>query len=123
MNCKAAKEISLVNILDKIGTVKKTIKGDEFWYLSPFRKEDIASFKINVSKNLWFDFGSGQGGNVLDFVMSYYRCDLREALNILNKMSYSFSFQQQKSLYHEGKNCEQIISVRLINHLTLKNYM
>lgn len=33
-------------------------------YLSPLRKENTASFKVDHQKNLWFDFGLNQGGNL-----------------------------------------------------------
>jgi DNA primase len=49
--------------------------GDEVWYFSPFRNEKTASFKIKMSDNVWYDFGDGAGGNVIDFVMRYKGCD------------------------------------------------
>lgn len=123
MNCKQAKQISLILILQEIGAVIKKITDREIWYLSPFRDEDKASFKYDIEKNIWFDHGSGKGGNVLDFVMSYYRCDLREALSLLSKESYSFSFHQQMALISDGSHKEQIVSVGVIKHLALKSYL
>lgn len=123
MNCKQAKQISLILILRKIGAVTKKITYREVWYLSPFRDEDKASFKYDIEKNLWYDHGSGKGGNVLDFVMSYYRCDLREALSLLRKESYSFSFHQQNALISDGSDKEQIVSVGVIKHFALKSYL
>lgn len=37
-------------------------------YFSPFRDEANPSFHIKRSENVWMDFGSGQGGNVLTLV-------------------------------------------------------
>ncbi len=126
MNCKKAKQISLVSILEKIGAVKKKITEREIWYLNPFSNEKTASFKIDIAKNIWFDFGNlGRGGNVLDFVMLYYQCDLKGALAILDKDFHSFSFHKQPILKFTGqikKNYEiesikPITSYRLISYL------
>ncbi|MDM1503778.1 toprim domain-containing protein [Myroides marinus] len=90
INCSEAKKISLVSILDKIGAKKIKQNNREVWYISPFRNETTASFKIDLEKNIWFDHGEGKGGNVLDFVMRYYNCDLKEALKILDNEFFSF---------------------------------
>ena len=95
MNCETAKNIKLSSILDQIGACKIRTLNNEIWYLSPFRKEQTASFKIDIRKNVFYDFGEGFGGNVLDFIMRYYRCDLQNTLNILQENFSSFSFQQQ----------------------------
>jgi CHC2 zinc finger len=42
--------------------------------VSPFRPaEKTPSFKIDPVKNLWFDFGSGEGGTIIDFVQKLYK--------------------------------------------------
>ncbi len=72
MNAKQAKQIPMNEILQRLGLKPaKEIRG-ELWYSSPFRKEREPSFKINPEKNVWYDFGYGGGGNVLDFIMIFY---------------------------------------------------
>ena len=39
-------------------------RGDEYWYLAPYREERTASFQLNVRKDIWHDFGTGQGGDI-----------------------------------------------------------
>lgn len=43
------------------------------WYKSPFRTEKEASFKVDLHKELWYDFGLGRGGDKtpaeIDFVI------------------------------------------------------
>lgn len=48
--------------------------GDRFkeGFLSPFRSETEPSFKINLERNIWYDFGLGTGGNVIDFAMQHF---------------------------------------------------
>ena len=31
-------------------------QGDSLWYKSPFRDEQEPSFKVNMERNLWYDF-------------------------------------------------------------------
>jgi DNA primase len=69
MNAKAAKQIPLQQILQQLGHKPAKETDGELWYHSPFRNEKEPSFKINPEKNVWYDFGYGEGGNVLDFIM------------------------------------------------------
>ncbi len=39
---------------------------DEYWYLAPYREERTASFQVNVRKEIWHDFGTGQGGDIFN---------------------------------------------------------
>src|SRR5215213_6392828 len=72
MNSYQAKRIPLKDILAALGrTPAKEVRG-ELWYLSPFRGETEPSFKINQERNIWYDFGQGMGGNVIDFAMQNF---------------------------------------------------
>ncbi|MDM1413264.1 toprim domain-containing protein [Myroides odoratimimus] len=123
MTCNEAKKISLASILEKIGTKKVKQTNREAWYLSPFRNETTASFKIDLLKNLWYDHGEGKGGNVLDFVMRYYKCELKEALQILDDESFSFhqpTFQDdsiEKEKNYEIRAIKPLTNTQLINYI------
>ena len=52
-------------------------------YLSPLRKEHTPSFKVDYGQNLWYDFGLGAGGSIIDLVMRLERCDFAQALRLL----------------------------------------
>lgn len=71
MNIEQANSIAMTEILRKLGCRPVKQKGDEFWYLSPFRDEKTASFKVHTGKNLWYDFGAGKGGDVVKFACDY----------------------------------------------------
>src|SRR4029434_8071385 len=43
--------------------------GRELKGLSPFKKERTPSFFVNDHKGSWFDFSSGQNGDIFKFVM------------------------------------------------------
>ncbi len=52
-------------------------------YLSPLREERTPSFKVDYVRNLWYDFGLGEGGTLRTLVMRLERCDSREAIRRL----------------------------------------
>jgi len=71
MNIEHAKTIHLSLILEKTGFLPHRETDKELWYLSPFRNEKTPSFHVDKSKNIWFDFGTGQGGDNIAFVQAY----------------------------------------------------
>jgi DNA primase len=72
MNTKQAKQIPLEDILQSLGYEPAWENRNELVYHSPFREEKVPSFFLNTTKNVWHDFGPGEGGNVIDFIMTYY---------------------------------------------------
>jgi len=59
MNIQEAKNISLADYLQSIGIIPRKRQGNNLWYSSPFRDETEPSFKVNLTRNEWKDFGSG----------------------------------------------------------------
>lgn len=55
----------------------------EYWCLSPLKDENTPSFSINTDIQKFYDFSSGKGGNVLDFICAYHHCDFLKGLHIL----------------------------------------
>ena len=60
-------------------------KNDEFWGLSPFKEEKTPSFSVRREIGQWYDFSSGQGGNVYHFAQRYFKCSSHDAVEILKK--------------------------------------
>lgn len=57
--------------------------GNTFFYYSPLRtKEKTASLAVNDNKG-FTDFGTAKNYDVISFVSEYYRCNLRQACDIL----------------------------------------
>lgn len=84
MNCEHAKNISIVEFLNKNSIQPQKTTQNEAWYCSPFRNEKTASFKVNINQNNWYDFGIGQGGNMLDFACMFFNTDITGALKKLS---------------------------------------
>jgi CHC2 zinc finger len=60
--------------------VKLTRAGPEWKALSPFRKERTPSFFANDQKGFFYDFGSGEHGDIFEFVMKMEGLDFPEAV-------------------------------------------
>ena len=60
--------MAIADFLQEHGHQPTSVKGNNWWYLSPLRDEHTASFKVDVSKNVWYDFGLGKGGNLRTLV-------------------------------------------------------
>ena len=54
-------------------------------FLSPLRKERTPSFSVRYDKGLWYDFGLGEGGTLLQLVMRLEGCSMAEAIRHLRK--------------------------------------
>jgi Toprim-like len=69
MNTHQAKAESLPDFLGRLGIAPSNIRGNDVWYKSPFRPDErTPSFKIDRTKNVWYDHALGQGGTIIDFV-------------------------------------------------------
>lgn len=86
MQAKQAKQIPISELLARLNIHPVKESRGELWYLSPFRKETEASFKLSKDGKAWFDHGLGKGGNVLDFVMQYEQTDVRGALQRIEQL-------------------------------------
>jgi hypothetical protein len=89
MNIAEAKKTNLVDYLQVNGFSPVRVKYGSAWFLSPMRQEITPSFKVNLDKNVWFDFGSGEGGNIIALVMKLYKVSVSEALHLIGTDTYS----------------------------------
>ncbi|MEO6285451.1 MAG: CHC2 zinc finger domain-containing protein [Dyadobacter sp.] len=78
------KELDIADYLLELGYEPNKIRNVDNWYLSPFRNERTASFKVNRNLNRWFDFGIGSGGNLVDFALIFYQCTVGEVVKIFS---------------------------------------
>ena len=64
-------EVRMKNdIVDVISQyVRLTRKGSSYFGLCPFHNEKTPSFSVTPSKQMYYCFGCGAGGNVYNFVM------------------------------------------------------
>ena len=60
----AMRQIPLADFLTRLGHEPVRRSGNELWYRAPYRNERTPSFRVNVAKQLWYDFGTGKGGDI-----------------------------------------------------------
>lgn len=82
---ETVEEVRMRNdIVDVIsGYVKLQKKGSNYFGLCPFHNEKSPSFSVSPSKQMYYCFGCGAGGNVITFVMEYENYTFPEALKML----------------------------------------
>jgi DNA primase len=93
MNIQQAKEIPIIDYLKSLGHNPQKIMGKNHWFLSPLRNEKTPSFKVDTHSNLFYDFGIGYGGTIIDFGIKYHSITVSD---FLKKLNDNFSFWQQK---------------------------
>lgn len=77
------KNIGIQQFLARRDILPKYERNGYGMYLSPLREERTPSFKVDYVRNLWYDFGLGEGGTLLTLVMRLERCDSRETVRRL----------------------------------------
>ena len=91
-------------------------------YFCPFREDHNASFKVDYRQNIWYDFGTNEGGSIIDLVMKMNNCTFHEAATQLEKAFSgtdlnSFSFHRDNTLDNR-KNNEPAIAIRDIREIS-----
>ncbi len=78
-------EVRMKNdIVDVISQyVRLTRRGSSYFGLCPFHNEKTPSFSVTPSKQMYYCFGCGAGGNVYNFIMQYENYSFGEALSHL----------------------------------------
>ena len=84
MEIQYIKQIAITDYLQQQGYAPARVQGIHYWYYSPLRNERTPSFKVNTERNQWYDFGSGEHGDIIDLVCALHRCTISEAIRLLS---------------------------------------
>jgi DNA primase len=124
MNIAQAKKIQIIAYLKQQGISPIKNSGNEFHFLSPFRKETVASFHVNYQKNVWHDKGTGDGGNIVDLILELKKCSISQALSLLSNGNHIISSYPPalKSTISPQKKCI-LTKVIDLNHPALLDYL
>ena len=71
----AVRRMPLADFLARLGHEPVRRSGNELWYLAPYRGERTSSFRVNVAKQLWYDFGLGKGGDIFTLAGEFLQSD------------------------------------------------
>lgn len=130
MNVRQAKGIPLEDFLMKIGYQPIKEKGGNVWYLSPLRQESTPSFKVNRTLNSWYDFGIGEGGNIIKLISLLLKTEnISEVLKYIETKELDSSVEQRdaKASFsfpkQEKSSSISILNIKPLKSNILKSYL
>ena len=120
MNSLDNNQIQIADFFAEKGYLPISKKGANWWYLSPLHSENTASFKVNVDKNVWYDFGLGKGGGLATLVnLLYHPNNFQDYLHHLSGIRTSFPSTLKTT--REGSETFSNVEVKsLVNSALLK---
>lgn len=121
------KQVSIVEYLARSGYKPKLTKGVNYWYCSPLRSELTPSFKVNAERNQWYDFATGDHGDIIDLVCALQHCSTAEAMRRLAalkgvRLAPSFSLGGTTPVRSQAPPME-LIGVQAVQHRKLLLYL
>lgn len=126
MNIVQAKQIQLEDFLRKLGFEPVKSDSKSLWYYSPFRTESTPSFNVHVYKNVWFDHGTGKGGNIIDLAMELYHSeDIHYLLKEIENHAPALPSQryQAESYRNDTQPTFNCVEVMPLSNMQLLSYM
>ena len=92
--------------------------GSNFKGLSPFTDERTPSFMVSPVKQIWKDFSSGKGGNVIAFLMEHEHFSYPEAIRYLAK-KYNIEIEETEQNYEQKAVANTRESMYLVSSFAL----
>lgn len=122
MTYENIKHLSIRHYLNSKGIYPKKEYTGYGMYRSPFRDESSPSFKVDFNQNLWYDFGSGEGGSIIDLVMKMNGCTFNEAIDHLKEQSLLPVEEQLSFSFHRNSGIT-LVKDKLLEHPRLLEYL
>ncbi|MFC4675451.1 toprim domain-containing protein [Dysgonomonas termitidis] len=121
MTLEDIKKISIREYLGQIGICPTKENVRYGMYHSPFREDRDASLKVDYNQNLWIDYGTGEGGSIIDLVMRINNASMNEVITSLSQ--YNITTVQQTSPFSFQRNNipetqEPTVTIRKIQSLS-----
>ena len=94
------RRIPLADFLARLGNEPVRRSGNELWYSAPYRSERTPSFRVNVAKQLWYDFGLGKGGDIFTLAGEFAQSvDFMEQARFIAKAANMVVDRSEKPIY------------------------
>lgn len=93
--------------------------GSNFKGLSPFTDEKTPSFMVSPVKQIWKDFSTGKGGNVVTFLMEHEHYTYPEAIRYLAKR-YHIEIEETKQTKEQKEQASARESMFLVSEFAQK---
>jgi hypothetical protein len=127
MDTKALNSIPVRDYLAALNVYPAKDRAYYGMYHSPFREDRTASLKVDYNKNLWYDFGTNEGGSMIDLVMKMDNCSVGEAIRRLERYAGGTGFSTERICpvqpFAESKPALKIVKVQTLNHPALTDYL
>lgn len=115
MNKFEYRNIQITDFLAEKNHLPVSKKGANWWYLSPLHNERTASFKVNIDKNVWYDFGLGKGGGLVTLVnLLYHPNSFQDYVHLFDGIRASFPTIQEERSKEPSTFCN-IEAMNLVN--------
>ncbi|MEB8330142.1 DNA primase [Flavobacteriaceae bacterium KMM 6897] len=95
--------------------------GSNFKGLSPFTDERSPSFMVSPVKQIWKDFSSGKGGNVVAFLMEHEHFTYPEAIKYLAK-KYNIEIEETEQSNEQKEEANERESMYLVSEYAQKYF-
>jgi len=95
--------------------------GTNFKGLSPFSDERSPSFVVSPVKQIWKDFSSGKGGNVVAFLMEHEHFTYPEAIKYLAK-KYNIEIEETEQSDEQKQEHDKRESLYLVSEFASKYF-
>lgn len=95
--------------------------GSNFKGLSPFTDERSPSFMVSPVKQIWKDFSSGKGGNVVAFLMEHEHFTYPEAIKYLAK-KYNIEIEETEQTNEQKEDANERESMYLVSEFAQKYF-
>ncbi len=95
--------------------------GSNFKGLSPFTDERSPSFMVSPVKQIWKDFSSGKGGNVVAFLMEHEHFSYPEAIKYLAK-KYNIEVEETQQSDEQKVQASERESMYLVSEYAQKYF-
>jgi DNA primase len=95
--------------------------GSNFKGLSPFTDERTPSFMVSPVKQIWKDFSSGKGGNVVAFLMEHEHFTYPEAIKYLAK-KYNIEVEETEQTDEQKEQANERESMYLVSEYAQKYF-
>ena len=109
----------VVDIISSYVNLKRT--GSNYVGLCPFHNEKTASFSVSPSKQMYYCFGCGAGGNVFTFLMEYENLTFVEALERLAEQA-GMQLPEKGNSENDRKRRDLRDSILEVNKLAANYY-
>lgn len=95
--------------------------GSNYKGLSPFVDEKTPSFMVSPVKQIWKDFSSGKGGNVVTFLMEHEHYAYPEAIRYLAK-KYQIEIEETVQTDTQKAEADERESMYLVTEFAKNNF-